>query len=159
MADRYTNKTITAPIMPTPTKTPTIAAPITPTPTKTPTDKQHRTTRPIQRYRQRNQAFNPYWNNPSGFIETDQTLSTNNNVENTNDIGNKYKHVNTDNNNNKMTIDDDKTKSAVFLRDEMQWTNRPNKTPSILEVLEYKAAAIEGLRHCPYRGNKKGTRF
>ena len=41
----------------------------------------------------------------------------------------------------------------------MQWTNKPNKTPSILEVLEYKAAIIEGLRRCPYRGNKKGHTF
>ena len=100
-------------------------------------------TRPIQRYRQRNQAFNPYWNNPFGFIQVNQTPASNvvndndNKIENivVNDNDNKIENIvvndNNDNianadNNNKMTIDDDKTK-AIILRDEMQWPNKPNK--------------------------------
>ena len=154
----------------------TTATAITPTPIKqtptktlikqTPSSQTTTTpTRPIQRYRQRNQAFNPYWNNPSGFIQVNQTPASNvvndiANVDNDYDIADTTQTDNIGNTvNNKMTNDDDKTKYAAILRDEMEWTKKPNKTPSILEVLEYKAAVIEGLRRCPYRGNKKGHTF
>lgn len=45
----------------------------------------------------------------------------------------------------------------IVLKDEMKWSKRPNKTPTILEVLlEFKADLIEDLRWCTYRGNTQG---
>ena len=116
MADRNTShtpdrKTISAPITPTPTKTPITQTPIS------------QTTRPIQRYQQRNQSFNPYWNNPSGFIQVNQTPASNAVNDNDNDIANivnDENNIDTSNtvahadNNNKMTSDDDKTKYAAI---------------------------------------------
>ena len=49
--------------------------------------------------------------------------------------------------------------TAKELKDEMNWNNKPNKTPTILEVLEYKSELIEGPRRCTYRGNKQGHTF
>ena len=49
--------------------------------------------------------------------------------------------------------------TATVLKEEMRWNNKPNKTPTILEVLEFKADLIEGLRECTYRGNEQGHTF
>ena len=49
--------------------------------------------------------------------------------------------------------------TAAVLKEEMRWNNKANKTPTILEVLEFKADLIEGLKECTYRGNEEGHTF
>ena len=51
------------------------------------------------------------------------------------------------------------TTTAKVLKEEMKWNNKANKTPTILEVLEFKADLIEGLRRCTYRGNNQGHTY
>ena len=58
-----------------------------------------------------------------------------------------------------MTDDEKPTTATKELKEEMNWNNKSNKTPTILEVLEFKADLIEGLRKCTYRGNKQGHTF
>ena len=57
--------------------------------------------------------------------------------------------------------DTEKTNAAAAkeLKEEMNWNNKPNKTPTIIEVLEFKAEMIEGLRRCTYRNSKQGHTF
>ena len=58
-----------------------------------------------------------------------------------------------------MTDAEKTTSTAKELKDEMNWEYKPNRTPTILDVLEYRGGLIEGLRRCTYRGNKQGHTF
>ena len=49
--------------------------------------------------------------------------------------------------------------TAKELKDEMNWSYKPKKTPTILEVLEFKAEMTKGLMKCNYRGGKQGHTF
>ena len=119
--------------------------------------------------RRSHQEFNPRgdykanikWNNPYSLLgQTDQPTkrATPNKTEETRS---ETKRSETKNQRRNMTDDDEKTYTgtAKVLKEEMQWDNKANKTPTILEVLEFKADLIEGLRLCTYRGNKQGHTY
>ena len=124
------------------------------------TEDSHREDSHRQYNNPRDYKANFKWNNPYSLLgQTDQPIkrATPNKTEETrNETGSQNKNRRRK---LKMTDDEKITVSAKELKEEMNWNNKANKTPTILEVLEFKADLIEGLRQCTYRGNKQGHTF
>ena len=95
------------------------------------------------------------WNNPYSLLgQTDQPKRATPKIREETRIETKPRSR------GKMNDDDEKTPTAAkTLKEEMNWNSKANKTPTTLDVLEFKAALIEGLRKCTYRGNKQGHTY
>ena len=104
---------------------------------------------------QQQRGFNPRdykanttWTNPFSFLgQTEPPKTTTTTTTRTT----------TDNHRRRSKMTDYERTSdttATVLKEEMRWNNKANKTPTILELLEFKADLIEGLRECTYRGKR-----
>ena len=115
-----------------------------------------------QQQQQQQETFNPRdykantkWINPYSFLRPTETKQETTPTETeTNKNTKTYNRQQ-----RKMTKTKKTMATAKELKDEMRWSNKPKKKPTILEVLEFKAELIEGLRRCTYRGNKQGHTF
>ena len=120
---------------------------------------EHQNAKERQRQQQQRQnEFNPRdykantsWTNPFSFLGQAEPPTTTTKTTTTTTANRRRR--------SKMTDNEKTTTTAKELKEEMRWNNKPNKTSTILDVLEFKAELIEGLRRCAYRGNKQGHTF